>query len=279
MKGRLALVGAVFFGALLPTLTRLLKDEGWESKPASAIRMLVGALVLGPLLGKQVLGVTKAWIPSLVSTLAFAFGGALYVFATQHAPPGLVISLVYLCPVWSVLYERWVVKEHTPYGLLAVGCGLLGTVLLSQGLAWDKPTEVAGVAAALVDSVIFAAYLVAGRKMSEAAINPAVSLFWGAVISGVLFAPDLVSTPWSWTSAGLGLALGVTTCVFYPLLMGYGLQRVKSTVEASVLQYAEIVFVWAFALAAGSSWTGLDLAGSGCIVLAGCVIAVGRRSA
>lgn len=249
--GRLLVILASFLSASITLFSRTFEAEGWAVLPVCGARGLVGVLILGALLRKQIFDVPRAARGSLVVIcLSFTLGAPLMFFANRHAPAGLVTSIIYLAPVWVVAYD-WLRGNRQTRSLVALAFGLTGVCLSGwqPGNAVRSTVQWLGLGATLVDSLFLAAFLVANKKATAMGANPLVVGFWGLLLPALLFGGQTIEMPWSPKITILTLGMGVATGALYMWAISAGLARLKSATEGGMLQYTEVAFAWSIGIA------------------------------
>lgn len=243
MLARILIVLAVVCGSLLPVWSRILGECGWDALQVQGGRAVVAAVVLGIALRGKILE-AKARPKSIMAiALTMTIGGPCYILAATRASLGLVIAVVYLGPVWVVLYEWIFRKVRSPLHAAACAIGFVGTVLLASQMDWSARTEITGILCALVASLSYGAFLAISNRMG-ASVNSFVVSFWAYALGALVFAVPMTHAPWSLPSAGWVLLLGLTNGVLYLTLIHAAMSRFPTSSEGSVWTYLEVVIVW-----------------------------------
>ncbi|MBI4598794.1 DMT family transporter [Candidatus Uhrbacteria bacterium] len=271
MIGRLLLVLGVAFGATLVVFSNLLNAAGWSPFEIAGVRGIIGLPIMAALLGRRAF-VRRTHVKDLVLTsTAFALGGVFYFFALRYATPGVVISILYLGPVWVVVCENhWTFRKA-----VAMLLGFVGTAVAAG--TGPQHAESLGMLFALLGSGSWATFTLANRRLGKTGVEPLVIGFWALAAAVLLFGwTTVVAVPhWSWTSLGLCLGMGVVTGAGYLWLVSYGTHHCKSDAEAGILQYMEIPFVLLFSFAfLGEAATFNVIFGSACIIASGILISL-----
>lgn len=214
-----------------------------------------------------------------------AVSGIAFGLGMLEGEVARVLILFYLSPVWAVLLGRVLLGERllvvtVPALVLALfGAGLmllsdtrgLGQGLLGAFSVADLLGLVAGFAFALTN-----VQLRAGRGLPAALKNlAAVALVPPlAAVAAVAVGSDFAAPPWALLAA---LGLGVAWMSSMIAATQYGVRRMPLQRSSVLLLFELIVGAVSAALIAGESLSLAELAGGGCIVLAGLAVVWLRR--
>lgn len=251
-------VAALLSGALVWGLIwypyRVLQEAGISGALATALTfgfaMLWGIFIL-PRLWRERATLDK-WTAWLVLSVGWANLG--YVLGMLHGEVMRVLLLFYLAPVWTILFSRWLLKEHlNRYGYAIVLLSLAGAVFMlwtpELGLPYPQNiSEWLGLSA----GISFALSNVVSRFSFHLSVE--VKSF------SVLFGTIALTLPFLWWQGGTLQQLGNFSAGSWGLLllMGGVLFATSQIVQYGVTHLpanrAVVLFLFELVVAAFSSW-------------------------
>lgn len=181
---------AVSFWAVSGNLAKHLFDQGVSADDLTTVRLIVASLALWGVAwaGRYTplnLGVVAARPPAGSALLLGVFGLSLWAMmftffqAVEHLGVALGIILQFTHPALIILFS-WIVLRHStgPVALVAVGCVMLGIVLI-VGLRHDgSANQSIGFAWGLASAIANAVYLLLGSHVQKR-FAPGPSLLYG----------------------------------------------------------------------------------------------------
>ena len=241
------------------------------------VRSAAALLVLSPFIFKQ--GIRRTLRPERrrLQWLRVAIGATestLFYVCVAYLPLADTMTLWMAAPVWAVLLAALLLGEKVDTARwVAAGLGFLGVTLAlaPSGASFSPPALLA-----LTGSVLFAALLIAGRKLRG---TPDVTLVAWQTFGSLLLGIALLPFGWVMPTLrdfGLLALLGVVA-----LLGHLCVTRSLKLAEASVVapyQYTFIIWALLFGWLFFGDWpTPLMLCGAGLIVAAGLALMLLER--
>ncbi|MGI5350603.1 DMT family transporter [Streptomyces sp. CA-250714] len=246
----------------------------------------VALLIAVQLFGKRgaSVGVRNGWRAALAGVLGVFAYNSFFFWGLSLAPSldgGILIPV--MTPVLTSAFLLVVGKERASPGRLAgLGLGLVGAVIFFLGAGGSSAgdsTRLAGDALFLLSAVCWAAFTLAGPRVL-AGIEPLRATTYatcaGAVLLGVLAAPELDSVRWSELPAGVWLntaylALGAAAVANLLYYRGVG---AVGPANASLMMFCvPVVNTVCATVILGESFGALQGAGA-LVLLTGAVLAV-----
>ena len=241
--GRALAIVASALSITTAVFSRLLEAEDWSVWQIAATRGLFGAIFVGLVYRRRVMQIRNG-IPmvALYATL-MVFCVILWIYAVIHAPVGITLSLLFLGPIWVVLYECLFEHKRRPHLILTAGLALVGTLMIASTYSWRLNELSWGVVAALTCSFTFAASLVVGRKTTKR-VDAVAMPFWTLVLLTVAFGWQLFDANWSLSSVAPAISIGVISGGIMLTCFALSLKLIPTTSEAGILMYSEVLFGW-----------------------------------
>ncbi|OGE74831.1 MAG: hypothetical protein A3K06_03750 [Candidatus Doudnabacteria bacterium RIFCSPHIGHO2_01_52_17] len=275
--GRFFLVLVALVSAPAPILSRILQSQEWDPFQAVAMRGLVGALILGFLFHAKITEIKRDVVGTLVASVALMFGQTFYIYSTQHGSLGIIISLLYLGPVWTVALERFFLKIPRRGSLVACALGFVGTLLIAFGFDWSKETEWVGVITSVLGSLAYAWFMISGNRMAQV-VSPETVAFFGTAATGIIWSWTLWFAPWSLVSLQWASLFGVVNGALYFFLLYSAMHKINSASEVAIWMYLEVPVIWLVGILMYQEGANLySLLGAGLIVAAGVLSALWNK--
>ena len=276
-RGRILILLTVLVAGTLPVPIRALAELGWSAIESAAVRCLIGSLVVGLVHWHKLAQIKHS--PGIVFTLGLAtviaMGG--YMYALQHIPAGLAAALMFVGPIWVVLWEtiqgNTAGREHVACALGFLGTLLIiGTASLQGNIAWT------GLAAGLMASLGFALFFMASDRASKK-ISPECLAFWSWGLAVPAFAWTLPGAHWSMEVVPWVAFIGLVNGALYVLLLFAAVRTIANPSESSIWQYGELVVVSLIGLFLWQEIpTPLGATGALLILVAGILLATSRSA-
>ena len=242
---------------------RLLAASGVSGVWAIIATELIAAVLCLVLFWPQIVHRRDHSVPTQAVDVRHAFGALVligflggatntgFILATLHGNVLRATLLLYLAPLWTLFFARWLLKE--PITLSGVGVVLmaLGGAAVMLGSAAVSGDLSAGDGLGLMAGIAYAAYNVSVRRAQHiAAAKKTLAATLGSAATAALALPFYNTQSWPASLAPTTWTLLLGTAVLLVLvvsLMQYGLMRVSAT-RAIVILVSELIF------AAGSAW-------------------------
>ena len=273
-------IATMLFGILLFSLNDVMGKwlvSTYTPGQLMLVRSAAALLVLSPFIFKQ--GIRRTLRPERrrLQWLRVAIGATestLFYVCVAYLPLADTMTLWMAAPVWAVLLAALLLGEKVDTARwVAAGLGFLGVTLAlaPSGASFSPPALLA-----LTGSVLFAALLIAGRKLRG---TPDVTLVAWQTFGSLLLGIALLPFGWVMPTLrdfGLLALLGVVA-----LLGHLCVTRSLKLAEASVVapyQYTFIIWALLFGWLFFGDWpTPLMLCGAGLIVAAGLALMLLER--
>ena len=273
-------IATMLFGILLFSLNDVMGKwlvSTYTPGQLMLVRSAAALLVLSPFIFKQ--GIRRTLRPERrrLQWLRVAIGATestLFYVCVAYLPLADTMTLWMAAPVWAVLLAALLLGEKVDTARwVAAGLGFLGVALAlaPSGASFSPPALLA-----LTGSVLFAALLIAGRKLRG---TPDVTLVAWQTFGSLLLGIALLPFGWVMPTLrdfGLLALLGVVA-----LLGHLCVTRSLKLAEASVVapyQYTFIIWALIFGWLFFGDWpTPLMLCGAGLIVAAGLALMLLER--
>lgn len=273
-------IATMLFGILLFSLNDVMGKwlvSTYTPGQLMLVRSAAALLVLSPFIFKQ--GIRRTLRPERrrLQWLRVAIGATestLFYVCVAYLPLADTMTLWMAAPVWAVLLAALLLGEKVDTARwVAAGLGFLGVALAlaPSGASFSPPALLA-----LTGSVLFAALLIAGRKLRG---TPDVTLVAWQTFGSLLLGIALLPFGWVMPTLrdfGLLALLGVVA-----LLGHLCVTRSLKLAEASVVapyQYTFIIWALLFGWLFFGDWpTPLMLCGAGLIVAAGLALMLLER--
>jgi drug/metabolite transporter (DMT)-like permease len=161
-------VAATLF-AVNGTVAKVILDAGIDSQQLTEVRCagaLLGLTLIALATRPSSLGVDRRELPLLI---ALGVGGLAlvqwsYFFAIHRVAIGIVLVIQFVGPILVALWARFVYDEHVRRRIwIALALALTGLVLIVEIWQADRPNA-AGLAAAALAAVTYAAYILLAEK-------------------------------------------------------------------------------------------------------------------
>lgn len=265
----MVLVAALMWGSI-GVFIEALTARGLTSVSIAALRLLVGAIILVPVL--MLMGLRARHMPdgkpsgpwalfratprtlffcALVGVLGLASANLMYYISMGEVGMSTASVLLYTMPVFGVILGRILYKEAASVNkALAVSLNIVGCVLaVTNGNFADMGFSVLGVGAG-VTAGFMGALLAVFSKIATERMHPLAVTFYGFVFGGVFMAA--IGFPWSdvsaamsWELMGVLFAFGLIPTalayIFYMSGLSMGLEASKVPVVASFETVATVM--------------------------------------
>jgi drug/metabolite transporter (DMT)-like permease len=275
-------IAVMLFGILLFSLNDVMGKwlvSTYTPGQLMLLRSAAALLVLAPFILRQ--GIRRTLRPERprLQLLRMAIGATestLFYVCVAHLPLADTMTLWMAAPVWAVLLAALLLGERVdPARWAAAGLGFLGVslALAPSGASFSPPALLA-----LTGSVLFAALLIAGRKLRG---TPDVTLVAWQTFGSLLLGTALLPLGWVMPTPRDFALLGLLGIV--ALLGHLCVTRALKLAEASVVapyQYTFIIWALLFGWLFFGDWpTPLMLCGAALIVAAGLALMLLERRA
>ena len=265
----MVLIAALMWGSI-GVFIKALTALGLSSASIAALRLLVGAAILVPVL--MFMGARARHVPdgepsgpwalfratprslffcALVGVIGLASANLLYYLSMGEVGMSTASVLLYTMPVFGVVLGRVLYGEPMSANkVLAVALNITGCVLaVTNGSFSDMAFSAFGVGAGVVAGFM-GALLAVFSKVATERMHPLAVTFYGFVFGGVFMAA--IGFPWSdvaaamsWELAGLLFAFGLMPTalayIFYMSGLSMGLEASKVPVVASFETVATVM--------------------------------------
>ena len=295
----LTLLGAVFF-SFNGVVAKLVLTSGLSSMRLTQVRCGGAFIFLGLYIFLRYRDKLKAKREDLPLLFAYGIIGfllvqALYFVAITRLNVSVALILEFTAPIWIVLWLRFVKHKVVPRLMwVAIFLAFGGLVLIAQ--VWKGRTlDPIGVAAALLDGIVLAAFFLLGEKLTAKRDVESLMVYgFGFASLGLAIAMPLWSYPTEIFTQSMNLqgrfaaynmpgwvliawVIIMGTIVPY-LLVVKGLKLLSAS-TSSVMGMAEPVLAGVFAwIWLSETWNFIQLVG-GVTVIVGIILADKARSA
>jgi hypothetical protein len=295
----LTLLGAVFF-SFNGVVAKLVLTSGLSSMRLTQVRCGGAFIFLGLyifLRYRDKLNAKREDLPLLFAygIIGFLLVQALYFVAIARLNVSVALILEFTAPIWIVLWLRFVKHKVVPRLMwVAIFLAFGGLVLIAQ--VWKGRTlDPIGVAAALLDGIVLAAFFLLGEKLTAKRDVESLMVYgFGFASLGLAIAMPLWSYPTEIFTQSMNLqgrfaaynmpgwvliawVIIMGTIVPY-LLVVKGLKLLSAS-TSSVMGMAEPVLAGVFAwIWLSETWNFIQLVG-GVTVIIGIILADKARSA
>jgi len=295
----LTLLGAVFF-SFNGVVAKLVLTSGLSSMRLTQVRCGGAFIFLGLyifLRYRDKLNAKREDLPLLFAygIIGFLLVQALYFVAIARLNVSVALILEFTAPIWIVLWLRFVKHKVVPRLMwVAIFLAFGGLVLIAQ--VWKGRTlDPIGVAAALLDGIVLAAFFLLGEKLTAKRDVESLMVYgFGFASLGLAIAMPLWSYPTEIFTQSMNLqgrfaaynmpgwvliawVIIMGTIVPY-LLVVKGLKLLSAS-TSSVMGMAEPVLAGVFAwIWLSETWNFMQLVG-GVTVIIGIILADKARSA
>ena len=295
----LTLLGAVFF-SFNGVVAKLVLTSGLSSMRLTQVRCGGAFIFLGLYIFLRYRDKLKAKREDLPLLFAYGIIGfllvqALYFVAIARLNVSVALILEFTAPIWIVLWLRFVKHKVVPRLMwVAIFLAFGGLVLIAQ--VWKGRTlDPIGVAAALLDGIVLAAFFLLGEKLTAKRDVESLMVYgFGFASLGLAIAMPLWSYPTEIFTQSMNLqgrfaaynmpgwvliawVIIMGTIVPY-LLVVKGLKLLSAS-TSSVMGMAEPVLAGVFAwIWLSETWNFIQLVG-GVTVIIGIILADKARSA
>ncbi|MFH0901561.1 MAG: EamA family transporter [Pseudomonadota bacterium] len=104
-KGHVDAILAAIFATTIPIFSRGLEQDGWSLGQIVGCRGFVGALFLGIVFYRHLKSIREDFVVAIVYAVLLATSMILWIFSVIHTPLGVALPLLFISPIWVVLYE------------------------------------------------------------------------------------------------------------------------------------------------------------------------------
>lgn len=295
----LTLLGAVFF-SFNGVVAKLVLTSGLSSMRLTQVRCGGAFIFLGVymfLRHRDKLKATRAEMPQLFAygIVGFLAVQALYFVAITRLHVSIGLILEFTAPIWIVLWLRFVKRKVVPQLMwVAIFLAFGGLVLIAQ--VWKGRTlDPIGVAAALLDGIVLAAFFLLGEKLTAKRDVESLMVYgFGFATIGLAIAMPLWSYPSEIFTQSMNLqgrfagynmpgwaliAWVIIMGTIVPYLLVVNGLKLLSASTSSVMGMAEPVIAGVFAwIWLSEKWNFIQLVG-GVTVIIGIILADKARSA
>jgi drug/metabolite transporter (DMT)-like permease len=198
-------VAATLF-AVNGTVSKVILDAGLDSQQLTEVRCagaLVGLTVIALVLRPSSLRIRRNELPLLI---ALGIGGLAlvqwsYFFAIHRVAIGIALVIQFVGPILVALWARFVYGEHVRRRIwVALALALTGLVLIVQIWEADRPNA-AGLAAAAVAALTYAAYILLAEKGVRRR-DPVSLSAWGFLFATLFW--SLLAPWWNFPAGRVG---------------------------------------------------------------------------
>jgi DME family drug/metabolite transporter len=218
----------------------------------NAGRCLLAALTVGLLTFRKGLR-----LDGFTFFASFFYAGTLACFAiaTKWTTAANAIFLQYTAPIYILLLAPFVLKEKFRFAdLITVAFCLAGMSLFffdsSSDVRLSVSSQFYGNLLALLSGVFFGVYFTLLRHPRMLRKNPAISVFYGNLLSVLAMLPFVVANPSTWTANDVlaVLFLGIFQIGLAYFLFTYGISKGVRSLDASIIGFIEPLLnpVWVF---------------------------------
>ena len=295
----LTLLGAVFF-SFNGVVAKLVLTSGLSSMRLTQVRCGGAFVFLGAymfLRHRDKLKAKRAEMPQLFAygIVGFLAVQALYFVAITRLHVSIGLILEFTAPIWIVLWLRFVKRKVVPQLMwVAIFLAFGGLVLIAQ--VWKGRTlDPIGVAAALLDGIVLAAFFLLGEKLTAKRDVESLMVYgFGFASLGLAIAMPLWSYPTQIFTQSMNLqgrfaaynmpgwvliAWVIIMGTIVPYLLVVNGLKLLSASTSSVMGMAEPVIAGVFAwIWLSEKWNFIQLVG-GVTVIIGIILADKARSA
>lgn len=276
----LILGSAVSFG-LMVVFSRWSYDAGMNPASFLFLRFLIAAVCLWAivLIQKRPLPSRHVALKALGMGTMYVGNAGAYFVALTMAPAGVVAMLFYLYPAFVALLAFFILHERIDKkGALAMALAISGAIMTIGFTA--KGGSALGALLAILSGVVYSAFIVLGRKLSDDT-DPLVRTAFVTTSATLVFA--LGSAIWGFEipNSSLGwvgvFSISLISTVFAITAFLAGLRYVKSTHAATLSATEPVVAAIAAATILGESLTSAFVIGAAMIVASALIIANEKR--
>ncbi|CAB4778653.1 MAG: EamA family transporter [Actinobacteria bacterium] len=295
----LTLLGAVFF-SFNGVVAKLVLTSGLSSMRLTQVRCGGAFIFLGLyifLRYRDKLNAKREDLPLLFAygIIGFLLVQALYFVAIARLNVSVALILEFTAPIWIVLWLRFVKHKVVPRLMwVAIFLAFGGLVLIAQ--VWKGRTlDPIGVAAALLDGIVLAAFFLLGEKLTAKRDVESLMVYgFGFASLGLAIAMPLWSYPTEIFTQSMNLqgrfaaynmpgwvliAWVIIMGTIAPYLLVVKGLKLLSASTSSVMGMAEPVLAGVFAwIWLSETWNFIQLVG-GVTVIIGIILADKARSA
>ena len=295
----LTLLGAVFF-SFNGVVAKLVLTSGLSSMRLTQVRCGGAFIFLGLYIFLRYRDKLKAKREDLPLLFAYGIIGfllvqALYFVAITRLNVSVALILEFTAPIWIVLWLRFVKHKVVPRLMwVAIFLAFGGLVLIAQ--VWKGRTlDPIGVAAALLDGIVLAAFFLLGEKLTAKRDVESLMVYgFGFASLGLAIAMPLWSYPTEIFTQSMNLqgrfaaynmpgwvliAWVIIMGTIAPYLLVVKGLKLLSASTSSVMGMAEPVLAGVFAwIWLSETWNFIQLVG-GVTVIIGIILADKARSA
>lgn len=294
--GMVALAATLF--AINGTVSKVILGSGVDAQQLTEVRCagaLVGLMLIALATRPAALPLSRSELPLILAlgVVGLALVQWSYFFAIHRVPIGVALVVQFVGPILVALWARFVYGEHVRARIwIALVLAITGLVLIVELWQTNRPNG-AGLAAAALAAVTYAAYiLVAERGVRHR--DPISLSAWGFFFATLFW--SLVAPWWNFPSGRVGsdvsllgnlasrhlpvwglmlwmIVLG--TIVPFALVVG-ALRRISATrvgITAMLEPVVAIAIAWAWL---GESLNPLQISGAA-VTLAGVALALSSR--
>jgi drug/metabolite transporter, DME family len=244
-------LAAVFLWSTGGLFIKMADVSGFE---VNAGRCLLAALTIGLLTYKKGLRLDAF---TFFAALFYAGTLSCFALATKMTTAANAIFLQYTAPIYILLLAPLVLKEKFRFAdLFTVVFCLAGMALFFVDAApnaeLSAESQLNGNLLALASGVFFGVYFTLLRHPVMLKKNPAVSVFYGNLLSVAAMLPFILQNPsaWTWQDVLAVSFLGVFQIGLAYFLFTYGISKGVRSLDASIIGFIEPLLnpVWVFFL-------------------------------
>lgn len=204
LKGLFMTLAGAFCFSLIPIWVRSI--EAYSSMSIVFYRALIGIFflffwILRRPEGADALDLRKLERRDLLvlfcTGVSMCITPVAYYLAIMKTSVAKAVLLHYTAPIYVAILSPLILKEkNTLMTWLAVGAGLLGTVLITEpaNLLKGNPDEVVGIVSALISGFGLACIFMFGRFLAGR-LPSQIRALWGCVIVAIILLPFGISLP------------------------------------------------------------------------------------
>jgi len=261
MSQRSRVLFVLAFGILAASQSGNLVRLGGATHPVAIVawRLLIASVLLSPVAGTRLASLGRLSLRQagvlLVASLALAGHLVTWVAAVQHTTVANAAIFFAVNPVLTALGGTWLFGERlTPRFWLSAGLGLAGIAILGWGDLDAGPEALYGDGLALVCSVFFTLYFLAGKSLRSVLDNRVyVTALYGTASLASFVVLVALARPVASYSAQAWLCFGLMALV--PTVLGHtGLNYALKYMDAGRVSLATLAEPALAGLVAWVAW-------------------------
>lgn len=249
-KGVTAVVAASIAYGIMPIFTKTALNEGMKADSVVFYRFVLSTLFSAVFLWRSSckMSISRKQFRHLLIFGILGFGMTINLLTAsyQYIPVGLATMFHFAYPLVILLVMAFFYQEKmTLFKAAVILIAVAGIILLadfSQGLSPK------GAALALLSAVTYAAFIIAGRKSSFAAMPSMEVIFFVCLFSSVIFGGKSIlagtlQLPPSRTAFGCLLVISLFCTVFALKMLTYGIRALGASTSSMLNMLEPVVSV------------------------------------